>query len=40
MQVFVIHDKLDDSNLKVVYYPTEIMWADILTKLNKEALSA
>ncbi len=32
MQVFFICNKLDDGNLKVVYCPTEIMWADILTK--------
>jgi hypothetical protein len=29
---FFIHDKINNGNLKVIYCPTEIMWADILTK--------
>ncbi len=29
---FFIQDKLDDGNLKVLYCPTKIMWADVLTK--------
>jgi hypothetical protein len=32
MQIFFYPQKLDDGNLKVVYCPTEIMWADVLTK--------
>jgi hypothetical protein len=30
--MFFICNTLYDGNLKVVYYPTEIMWANILTK--------
>jgi hypothetical protein len=29
---FFIQDKLDDGNLEVIYCPTKIMWADVLTK--------
>ncbi len=32
---FFIRDKINDGNLKVIYCPTEIMWADILTKLKQ-----
>jgi hypothetical protein len=27
-----IHDKIADGNLEVLYCPTEIMWANVLTK--------
>jgi hypothetical protein len=29
---FFIRDKIADGNLKVIYCPTEIMWANVLTK--------
>ncbi len=32
MQVFFIRNKLDNGDLEVVYCPTEIVWADVLTK--------
>jgi hypothetical protein len=33
-----LHDKIADGDLEVLYCPTEIMWANVLTKPNRSHL--
>jgi hypothetical protein len=37
---FFIHNKIKDGDLTVQYCPTEIMWADVLTREDLSALTA
>ena len=37
-KIFAIKDKVDDKDIMIKHCLTEVMWADILTNLNKEGV--